>query len=162
MLRSTIGQKVITHTRAVQKEAVPGLTEWRDDALVPFCADLDFVDALGQTDVQRQPDGLGAVVDEDGTDGHAALFSSYYMAIVYSVACGIKLTADGAQVPVAMRRTRIRSRCLGAAAQEQIDAADRERFIEVIDNQLLSLHEGNIARYRLRPSEFHAWQEVWK
>lgn len=47
-------------------------------------------------------------------------------------------------------------------AQEQIEAQDRERFIEVVENQLLSLHEGNIARYRLRPSEFHAWREVWK
>jgi hypothetical protein len=47
-------------------------------------------------------------------------------------------------------------------AQEQIKAPDRERFIEVVDNQLLSLHEGNIARYRIRPSEFHAWREVWQ
>lgn len=47
-------------------------------------------------------------------------------------------------------------------AQEQIEAPDRERFIEVVETQLLSLHEGNIARYRLRPSEFHAWREVWK
>lgn len=47
-------------------------------------------------------------------------------------------------------------------AQEQIDTPDRERFIEVVETQLLSLHEGNIARYRLRPSEFHAWREIWK
>lgn len=47
-------------------------------------------------------------------------------------------------------------------AQEQIEATHRERFIEVVENQLLSLHEGNIARYRLRPHEFHAWRERWK
>lgn len=47
-------------------------------------------------------------------------------------------------------------------AQEQIEVADRDRFIEVVENQLLSLHEGNIARYRLRPSEFHVWRELWK
>lgn len=47
-------------------------------------------------------------------------------------------------------------------AQEQIEAPDRERFIEIVETQLLSLHEGNIARYRLRPSEFHAWREVWE
>lgn len=47
-------------------------------------------------------------------------------------------------------------------AQEQIEAPARERFIEVVENQLLSLHEGNIARYRLRPSEFHAWREGWR
>lgn len=47
-------------------------------------------------------------------------------------------------------------------AQARIDSQDRERFIEVVETQLLSLHEGSIARYRLRPSEFHAWQEIWK
>lgn len=47
-------------------------------------------------------------------------------------------------------------------AQAQIEAADRTRFIEVVETQLLSLHEGNIARYRLRPSEFHAWREAWQ
>lgn len=47
-------------------------------------------------------------------------------------------------------------------AQEQIEAPNRERFIEVVETQLLSLHEGNIARYRLRPSEFHSWQGIWK
>ena len=42
-----------------------------------------------------------------------------------------------------------------------IQAPDRERFIEVVENQLLSLHEGNIARYRLRSSEFVSWRETW-
>lgn len=47
-------------------------------------------------------------------------------------------------------------------AQRQIEAPDRERFIEVVETQLLSLHEGNIARYRLRSSEFRNWLEIWK
>ena len=42
-----------------------------------------------------------------------------------------------------------------------IQSPDRERFIEVVENQLLSLHEGNIARYRLRSSEFVSWRETW-
>lgn len=46
-------------------------------------------------------------------------------------------------------------------ASQQIQAPDRERFIEVVENQLLSLHEGNIARYRLRSSEFVGWRENW-
>ena len=37
----------------------------------------------------------------------------------------------------------------------------RERFREVAERELLSLHERNFARYRVRPSEFAAWQEVW-
>jgi hypothetical protein len=39
--------------------------------------------------------------------------------------------------------------------------ADRTKFIEVLETELLSLHEGNFARYRIRPSEFAAWQAVW-
>lgn len=47
-------------------------------------------------------------------------------------------------------------------AQEKIGAGDQARFIEVVENQLLSLHEGNIARYRLRSSEFRSWHECWR
>ena len=39
--------------------------------------------------------------------------------------------------------------------------ADRAKFIEVLETELLSLHEGNFARYRIRPSEFAAWQAAW-
>lgn len=44
----------------------------------------------------------------------------------------------------------------------QIKEEAQQRFIEVIETQLLSLHEGNIARYRLRPSEYRAWRAVWR
>lgn len=40
--------------------------------------------------------------------------------------------------------------------------ADAERMIEVVETELLALHEGNIARYRLRPSEYEAWSRVWR
>lgn len=39
---------------------------------------------------------------------------------------------------------------------------DRRRLIEVVETELCCLHEGNIARYRLRPSEFRDWQQQWK
>ena len=42
-----------------------------------------------------------------------------------------------------------------------VPVADQPRFIEVVETELLSLHEGNIARYRLRPVEFHDWQQYW-
>ncbi|HSV52803.1 MAG TPA: Fic family protein, partial [Burkholderiaceae bacterium] len=47
-------------------------------------------------------------------------------------------------------------------AEVQVPAADRNRFVEVTETQLMSLHEGNIARYRLRPSEFQRWHAGWK
>ncbi len=45
--------------------------------------------------------------------------------------------------------------------QEKIDPADRERFREVVEDELLGLHEGNFARYQIKPSEFQEWQRIW-
>jgi hypothetical protein len=39
---------------------------------------------------------------------------------------------------------------------------DRARFTEVVETELMYMHEGNIARYRLRPSEFQAWRRGWR
>lgn len=47
-------------------------------------------------------------------------------------------------------------------AEENIDASDCARFRETVESELMGLHEGNFARYQIRPSEFSAWQEVWK
>ena len=47
-------------------------------------------------------------------------------------------------------------------AGEKLPAADRPRFVEVAETELMNLHEGNIARYKLRPAEYRAWQENWK
>ncbi|MDE0422863.1 MAG: Fic family protein [Gammaproteobacteria bacterium] len=42
-----------------------------------------------------------------------------------------------------------------------IEARDRDRFREIAETELLGLHEGNYARYRVSASEFDAWREVW-
>ncbi len=44
---------------------------------------------------------------------------------------------------------------------KEIDPGDRQRFAEIVETELTSLHEGNFARYRIRPSEFAAWWQVW-
>jgi len=46
-------------------------------------------------------------------------------------------------------------------AEREIPTEDRARFAELAETELLSLHEGNFARYRLLPSEFAAWEKVW-
>ena len=46
-------------------------------------------------------------------------------------------------------------------ADDNIVADDCEAFREMAETELLSLHEGNFARYWIRPSEYQAWQEVW-
>lgn len=51
---------------------------------------------------------------------------------------------------------------VGKWVQEHIAAQDRERFRETAERELLGLHEGNFARYRIKPSEFAAWWEVWE
>ena len=47
-------------------------------------------------------------------------------------------------------------------ANDTLEAASRARFVEVVETELMSLHEGNMARYRIRPSEFAEWQKSWK
>ncbi|MYD97804.1 MAG: Fic family protein [Gammaproteobacteria bacterium] len=42
-----------------------------------------------------------------------------------------------------------------------VEAGDRDRFHEMAETELLGLHEGNYARYRVSAGEFDAWWEVW-
>ncbi len=39
-------------------------------------------------------------------------------------------------------------------AVEDVPQEDQARFIEVVETTVMNLHEGNIARYRLRPSQY--------
>ena len=63
-------------------------------------------------------------------------------------------------------RGRMDKKSAGALIQQRTDdgvpKADRARFAEVVETELMSLHEGNIARYRLRPSEYEAWRKTWQ
>lgn len=47
-------------------------------------------------------------------------------------------------------------------AAEHVPSEDQARFVEVVETELMSLHEGNIARYRLRPAEYQAWRDGWR
>jgi hypothetical protein len=47
-----------------------------------------------------------------------------------------------------------------AWAMEHIPEPERQRFINLVQAELKGLHAGNIARFRLRPSEFTAWQSA--
>jgi len=46
-------------------------------------------------------------------------------------------------------------------SESQIDEVDSSDFQVMVEEELLSLHEGNFARYAVRPSVFEAWQRVW-
>ena len=64
---------------------------------------------------------------------------------------------------VVRNRLDIESAAIRVAAwvDANIEARDRDRFLEIVETELLSLHEGNYARYRVSPRQFDAWQEVW-
>jgi hypothetical protein len=63
---------------------------------------------------------------------------------------------------VSKRLDRLQAATLVAEwAERTIGVADRARFVEIAETDLMALHEGNFARYQIRPSEFDAWQSVW-
>ena len=42
-----------------------------------------------------------------------------------------------------------------------VPGEEQIRFIEVVETEVMSLHEGNITRYRLSPSQFEKWYTTW-
>ena len=48
-----------------------------------------------------------------------------------------------------------------AQATNIVPAHEFGRFVEVVETELMGLHEGNIARYRLRPGEYRSWKAGW-
>ena len=48
-----------------------------------------------------------------------------------------------------------------AWTDDHIDEADRSAFRIAAEDELLALHEGNFARYGLRPAEFNSWHAAW-
>ncbi len=63
----------------------------------------------------------------------------------------------------------IRARCARGEAvarlrrwtEDSVIEKDRKAFVAAAEETLAGIHEGNFARYRIRPSEFEEWQAVW-
>ena len=47
-------------------------------------------------------------------------------------------------------------------AHTMVSEAERPRLILEVEEELSSLHEGSIARHRLRPGEFQQWHQQWR
>ena len=79
---------------------------------------------------------------------------------------GVRYRELVAELAAAVVRTRMDKRAATALARrhavEQVSPANQTRFVEVAETELMSLHEGNIARYRLRPTEYQAWRQEWR
>jgi Fic family protein len=43
----------------------------------------------------------------------------------------------------------------------QLPENDQSKFIESVETELITLHEGNFARYWISPTEFRRWKEIW-
>ncbi len=47
------------------------------------------------------------------------------------------------------------------AIPDMLSAGDRQKFMEIVETELTYLHEGSIARYRLKPSQYENWANNW-
>ena len=47
-------------------------------------------------------------------------------------------------------------------ASAHVPPSDLARFVEIAETELMGLHAGNFARYRVRPGEYHSWRKVWE
>jgi Fic family protein len=71
------------------------------------------------------------------------------------------LIAEAVAAVVTARMDRKTATASVREAAARLPAPDRARFIEVVETELMNLHEGNIARFRLRPSVYSAWRAGW-
>jgi Fic family protein len=47
-------------------------------------------------------------------------------------------------------------------ASNRVPSENLDDFVRMTTKELQNLHEGNFARFRLRPSEFHAWRDLFR
>ena len=47
-------------------------------------------------------------------------------------------------------------------ASETLPSAVGARLVDVVEMEAMSLHDGNIARFRLSPAEYEAWTKIWR
>ena len=45
--------------------------------------------------------------------------------------------------------------------KNHVESDEQYQFREVTENEILGLHEGNFARFRIKPSQFTEWQDTW-
>ena len=77
----------------------------------------------------------------------------------------LKYRAEVREIVAMLIREKVGRKQVGtevsAWASSRVEPEDRDRFTEIVEDELIGMHEGNFARYQVRPSEFRAWQDVW-
>jgi Fic family protein len=54
------------------------------------------------------------------------------------------------------------TRAIDEFSTANVPIVDRAAFIEASQTELVGLHEGSFARYKIKPSEFYAWKAQWE
>ena len=103
-----------------------------------------FIQAYERS-AQRYTIIRGAVGDPD------AFWVRHREAITGQVAAIIRARCDRREAVARLRRW----------AEESVIENDRKRFVAAAEETLAGIHEGNFARYRVRPSEYEAWKASW-
>jgi len=67
----------------------------------------------------------------------------------------------GVQAIVRSRKT-VPEDSIRQLAGNLVPEVDREAFHKLLMDSVYSLHEGNVARYRLKLSEFQKWKQSWQ
>jgi Fic family protein len=76
----------------------------------------------------------------------------------FRLAYRLELKAIVREVVLAKERDSQASARIRAYAEAHLPKEARDRFRAVAETELSGLHEGNFARYQVRPSEFAAWR----
>lgn len=81
---------------------------------------------------------------------------------VFSLRYHREIIEAGAKVVRDVMNKKTATQYIQQYAEKNIAAKDRNRFIEKVETELMSLHEGSYACFRLRPNEFEIWHKQWK
>lgn len=84
------------------------------------------------------------------SQGEPDPFRLHYRALIAEMVATVVRTGCDKKGATALIRQR---------AAEHVPSEDQARIVEVVETELMSLHEGNIARYRLRPAEYQVWRD---
>lgn len=54
----------------------------------------------------------------------------------------------------------VSTKLIGLVKKMDLDPDESKKILEILEVEIASLHEGNIARYQIRPSEFKSWTDL--
>ncbi len=133
----------------IMRSLVPSLTRRTLQRRLKLLINNNILHALGQTSSRRYRVPISPA--RRNTLGEPDPFRMRYRDLIHNTLTGI---VRGCMDKKAAAAIIIERAC------ENVQPEEQSRFIEVIESELIGLHEGNIARYRLRPVEYESWRKI--